>query len=92
MPTLPENQLRQARALLQDIRKFMTDQTKGHHPLLDYRMVDVFRGLELAEKGLSALIDEKHYTELEALQEAFRGWENYVFTDEEIKGSNEPGN
>jgi hypothetical protein len=83
---LPENQLKQAHALLQDIRAFMAEQTKGHHPMLDYRMVDVFRGLELADKGLDALIKEEHYTELEALQTAFNQWSDVHFTDEEIKG------
>lgn len=72
MALLPENQLKQAQALLQDIRIFMREQTKGHHPLLDYRMVDVFRGLELADKGLDALIKGEHYSEYTQLQEAFQ--------------------
>lgn len=88
MTLLPENQLRQAQALLQDIRTFMAEQTKGHHPMLDYRMVDVFRGLELADKGLDALIKEKHYTELEALNTAYNRFlemPGMNFTDEEIR-------
>jgi hypothetical protein len=85
---LPENQLRQAQALLQDIRAFMTEQTKGHHPMLDYRMVDVFRGLELADKGLDALIKEEHYSEYESLRRAFQNWPEVEFTDEEVRGGN----
>lgn len=84
---LPENQLKQARALLQDIRIFMREQTKGHHPMLDYRMVDVFRGLELADKGLDALIKDEHYTELTEFREAFqKAWREYAITDEEVRG------
>jgi hypothetical protein len=81
---LPENQLIQARALVQDIRAFMREQTKGHHPMMDYRMVDVFRGLELAHKGLTALIDNKQYTEFEQLQEAFKNWPEMDMTDESL--------
>ena len=87
MPVLPESQLRQARALLQDIRKFMADQTKGHHPMLDYRMVDVFRGLELADKGLGALVEDQHYTEVEALSTAYHQFlemPGMQFTDDEV--------
>jgi hypothetical protein len=62
----------------------MREQTKGHHPRLDYRMVDVFRGLELANKGLTALIEEEHYTELEQLQEAFRNWPEMEMPDESV--------
>lgn len=74
MPLFPENQLRQAQALLLDIREFMAEQTKGHHPMLDYRMVDVFRGLELADKGLEALIKEEHYPEYETLHKMTKDW------------------
>jgi len=95
MTALPANQLIQARALLQDIRKFMVEQTKGHHPMLDYRMVDVFRGLELADKGLDALIADKHYTEVEALTTAYHKFmemPGMQFTDEEIRERDESGN
>lgn len=95
MALLPENQLIQARALLQDIRKFMVEQTKGHHPMLDYRMIDIFRGLELADKGLSALISDEHYTEVEALTTAYHQFmeiPGMQFTDEEIQERDESGN
>jgi hypothetical protein len=91
-PVLSENQLRQARALLQDIRIFMVEQTKGHHPMLDYRMVDVFRGLELADKGLDALISDKNYSEIEALTTAYQKFmemPGMQFTDDEIREKNE---
>jgi hypothetical protein len=71
---LPESQLIQARALLQDIRKFVREQTQPHYSTTDYRVIDVFRGLKLADKGLSALIGDKHYTEYEQMQEALRDW------------------
>lgn len=83
-PILPENQLKQAQALLQDIRIFMREQTKGHHPMLDYRMVDVFRGLELADKGLDALIKGEHYSEYTHLQEAFQTIADMGISDESL--------
>lgn len=93
MPLLPESHLRQAQALLQDIRKFMAEQTKGHHPMMDYRMVDVFRGLELADKGLDALIKEEHYEEYETLRKMTKEWGELSseFPDDRAL-LNDPGN
>lgn len=83
MSSLPENQLKQAQALLLDIRSFMAQQTAGHQPFQDYRMVDVFRGLELANRGLDALIREEHYSEYLELREAFRkGWTDLEIPDD----------
>ena len=84
MTLLPENQLIQARALLDDIRIFMQVQANRQQPTMDYRMMDVFRGLNLANKGLTALIDETHYTEIEQLQEALRNWPEIDMTDESL--------
>lgn len=74
---LPENQLKQARALLEDIRTYVEGLSNQREPFsstTDYRMVDVFRGLTLAKHGLDALIEDKHYTEYEQMQEAMRNW------------------
>lgn len=86
--TLPRNQLVQARALLQDIRNYMQEWTKDSHPVLDYRMVDVFRGLELTNRGLTALIEDDHYTELIEFREAFqKAWQDYAIPDDDdVKG------
>lgn len=77
MTALPENQLIQARALLQDIRKYVKDMSDRQDPfssITDYRMVDVLRGLTLAEHGLSALITGEHYTEFQQMREAMKTW------------------
>lgn len=81
------NQLVQARALVEDIRKYMHDWAKGSHPVLDYRVVDVFRGLELAHRGLTALVQDDHYSELIEFREAFqKAWRDYAIPDDEVKG------
>lgn len=74
---LPESQLKQARALLEDIRAYVEGLSNQREPFsstTDYRMVDVFRGLTLAKHGLDALIEDKHYTEYEQMREAIRDW------------------
>lgn len=82
-----DNRLVQARALVQDIQKYVHEWAKDSHPILDYRIVDVFRGLELANRGLTALIADDHYTELIEFREAFqKAWRDYAIPDEEMKG------
>lgn len=86
-----EFQLIQARALLQDIRKYVKDLSDYQSPIssiTDYRMVDVLRGLTLAEHGLDALIESKHYTEVEQLQEAMKNWPDMEMSDESLKRKN----
>lgn len=81
---LPAHQLKQAQALVQDVQQFMREQTENRYHLFDYRMVDVFRGLTLAIHGLDALIEDKHYTEYEQMQEAMQNWPGMV--DEPSEG------
>lgn len=74
---LPANRLIQARALLSDIQAYLKTESDQREPVsstTDYRMVDVFRGLTLAQHGLDALIKDKHYTEYQQMQEAMRNW------------------
>lgn len=88
----PKNQLVTARALVQDISKYVHEWAKGTHPVLDYRVVDVFRGLELASRGLTALIEDDHYTELIEFREAFqKAWQDYAITDDDIRENDGSG-
>lgn len=85
--TLPRKQLVQARALLQDIRTYLQEWVTDSQPTLDYRIADVYRGLELTNKALTALIEDKDYTELLEFNAAFQKiWRDYAITDEEVKG------
>jgi hypothetical protein len=77
MTSLPANRLIQARALLEDIRAYIKQESDQREPFsstTDYRMVDVFRGLTLATHGLDALIEDKHYTEYQQMLEAVKNW------------------
>lgn len=81
MTSLPANRLIQARALLEDIRAYLkqeSDQREPFSSMTDYRMVDVFRGLTLAKHGLDALIKDEHYTEYQQMQEAMKDWPDKV--------------
>ena len=86
---LPESQLKQMKALVQDIRQHLMVQIKDEFPVMDYRVIDIFRGLGLANKGLDAMIKGEHYTEYDALREILQEMPNFDFTDEEIKAGND---
>lgn len=82
---LPESQLKQAQALLQDVRVYMKRIVWDEDPTTDYRVIDIFRGLALANKGLDAMIKGDQYSEYDALKQIVAEMSEFDFTDEEIK-------
>lgn len=87
---LPESQLKQAQALIQDIRQHMRELIADEYPIQDYRVIDIFRGLGLADKGLDAMIKGEHYTEYAALKKILEDMADFEFTDEEIRNGDGP--
>lgn len=86
---LPESHLKQAQALVRDVRQHMRSLITDEYPIQDYRVIDIFRGLGLADKGLDAMIKGEHYTEYAALKKILEDMADFEFTDEEIRERNE---